>query len=365
MKKSISIILLLVLALSSASCEKSENVTEVPTGEQSADQSETVTEDETTSPDTQPVQAYVNYLTGEKCETNLDGKRCVALTVKNDRAASPQYGLSEADIIYEVSVEGGLTRFLALYADSEIMTNVAPIIDSRSYFYTLAQGHDAIFVQAGTSSHTRSIFKANDIKTVDALSGELEPAFKRDEKLKSERGSENSIMTNGSMLKYAINSSGISKTSTAGFQNYLKFSYKENTARKNGIPCSTVSVPYTSQHSPYFKYSTLDNEYKRYQYDAEHTDAATGEQLSFSNVIILFADMYTADSETGELEMLFNGGDGYLVSSGKYSQIKWRCEDNGEMRFLTADEKEDAVLCTGKTFVCVCSTKLKDKVTLA
>ncbi len=365
MKKSISIILLLTLTLAASSCESGGKEAETSTNDTVGRQNETMTESESTAESMPSEQTYLNRLTGEKCENDLDGKRCVALVVKNDRAAAPQYGLSDADIIYEVAVEGGLTRFLALYADSDEMPNVAPIIDSRSYFHTLSQGHDAIFVQAGASTYTRSIFNANGIKTVDALGGELEPAFKRDEKLKNERGSENSIMTNGKMLKYAIDSSGISETRTSGFGDYLKFSYKDNTARKSGTACSVVSVPYTSQHTPYFKYSTLDNEYRRYQYGEAHTDAANGEQLGFANVIVLFADMYTADSETGELDMLFTGGDGYLISSGKYVDIKWKLEDNGEMRFLTANETEDAVLCTGKTFVCVCSTKLKGKVTLA
>ena len=45
------------------------------------------------------------------------GKRPVAVMVNNVMPAMPQYGVEEADLIFEIPVEGDVTRFMALYAD--------------------------------------------------------------------------------------------------------------------------------------------------------------------------------------------------------------------------------------------------------
>ena len=41
-------------------------------------------------------------------------KRPVAVMVSNIKAFLPQYGIDDADIIYELPVEGGITRLMAV-----------------------------------------------------------------------------------------------------------------------------------------------------------------------------------------------------------------------------------------------------------
>ncbi|MBR6534426.1 MAG: DUF3048 domain-containing protein, partial [Clostridia bacterium] len=93
---------------------------------------------------------YTNPLTGENTSLNdILFDRPVAVVLKNDRTGAPQLGIARADIVYEASVEGGMTRLLALYADYSQISDIGPIIDSRAYFYEFAEFHDAVFVQAG------------------------------------------------------------------------------------------------------------------------------------------------------------------------------------------------------------------------
>ena len=41
----------------------------------------------------------------------------MAVMVNNVEKAMPQYGIGQADIIFEIPVEGDVTRFMALYGD--------------------------------------------------------------------------------------------------------------------------------------------------------------------------------------------------------------------------------------------------------
>ena len=72
-------------------------------------------------------------LTGElTTDSALAQRRAVAVKVDNGhRLARPQAGLAAADIVYEMLIEGGLTRFLAVF-HSEIPVRVGPVRSVRS-----------------------------------------------------------------------------------------------------------------------------------------------------------------------------------------------------------------------------------------
>ncbi|HYZ46740.1 MAG TPA: DUF3048 domain-containing protein [Actinomycetota bacterium] len=55
-------------------------------------------------------------LTGQKFPKGVDGSRpAVAVKIENSTEARPQSGLEDADLVFEEIVEGGITRFMAIY----------------------------------------------------------------------------------------------------------------------------------------------------------------------------------------------------------------------------------------------------------
>ena len=62
-----------------------------------------------------------NALTGQ-ADKNLSGSlRPLAVMIDNVKAALPQRGLSEADIVYEMVTESGITRLMAVYSVNAVM----------------------------------------------------------------------------------------------------------------------------------------------------------------------------------------------------------------------------------------------------
>ena len=61
------------------------------------------------TPTPTPEPAFYHPLTGLPCEEDLSHKRPVAVMLNNLRTALPQQGNSQADIIYELVAEGGIT----------------------------------------------------------------------------------------------------------------------------------------------------------------------------------------------------------------------------------------------------------------
>jgi hypothetical protein len=91
----------LLLALVLAACSDEA----VPTAAQDAPSASPKATEEPTCP-----------LTGEEVPPGIDVERAaVAVKVENSEEARPQSGLEHADLVYEEIVEGGITRFMAVY----------------------------------------------------------------------------------------------------------------------------------------------------------------------------------------------------------------------------------------------------------
>ena len=76
-------------------------------------------------------------------------ERPIAVMVDNDDDnARPHAGLSESYLIYEMAVEGGSTRFMALFRSAGTK-KIGPVRSSRHYYLDYAKENDVPFVVFG------------------------------------------------------------------------------------------------------------------------------------------------------------------------------------------------------------------------
>ena len=110
----------------------------------------TATTAETTVTTTTTLSPERNPLTGELgFNAAAVGKRPVAVMVNNVRASLPQYGIAAADVIYELPVEAGITRMMAVYADYTAVPDVCSVRSCRYYYPLLCLGMDAVYCHWG------------------------------------------------------------------------------------------------------------------------------------------------------------------------------------------------------------------------
>ena len=83
------------------------------------------------TPTPTPTPAFYHPLTGVPCGEDLSGKRPAAVMLNNLKAALPQQGNGQADIIYEVLAEGGITRMLAVYQDPSQLGLIGSVRSAR------------------------------------------------------------------------------------------------------------------------------------------------------------------------------------------------------------------------------------------
>ena len=76
-----------------------------------------------------------NRLTGlDDLSDEAKGKRPVAIMINNIKQSLPQYGIADADLMFECEVEGGITRMMAVYADYSKVPAVCSVRSCRYYF---------------------------------------------------------------------------------------------------------------------------------------------------------------------------------------------------------------------------------------
>ena len=95
---------------------------------------------------------FINPLTGiEDIENEeIAYRRPVAVMINNISVAQKvQTGLTQADIVYETEVEGGITRLMALFHDITKVEQFGTVRSARYPYVDLAMGHQAIYVHHG------------------------------------------------------------------------------------------------------------------------------------------------------------------------------------------------------------------------
>ena len=125
----------------------------------------------TAEPSPTPYDGPVSPLSGLPIGEEWLNRRPVAIMLNNLKEALPQMGQSQADIIYEVPAEGGITRMLAVYQSVEGVGKIGSIRSARPYYLELALGHDAIFIHAGGSEDAYTRISQWGVAALDGVQG--------------------------------------------------------------------------------------------------------------------------------------------------------------------------------------------------
>ena len=199
-KRALAFLLAVWMTLALAGCGKKPDPVPDPEPEEKTD----VSPNPNPEPEPEPepyVPAGVNPLTGLPMEPEYEDLRPAAIMLNNLKAAQPQLGISQADIIYEVPVEGGITRMLCLYQTVEGIETLGSVRSARPYFVELALGHDAIYIHAGGSQEAYANLRSWKVDHMDGVrGGEDAKIFWRDPERRKNNGYEHSLITSGEKI---------------------------------------------------------------------------------------------------------------------------------------------------------------------
>ncbi len=309
-----------------------------------------------------PVVQFTNKLTGLPTTEELSNQRPIAIMFNNLKAALPQHGIAEMDVVYEAIVEGSITRLLGVATDWKSLPTLGSIRSSRDYYIDFSDAHGGIYVHAGGSDYAYQTLWERGTDNIDGTNGPYASSafYRNQERRKKGVSLEHTLFSSGELLTKAIESSKYDTTLSDGYVAPFKFS--DTALNFDGDTANYVYIPFSNYAQSYFDYNAETGVYDKGQYvsskssldkhDSPHIDGNTNEQLAFENIIIIYTSYRTIDDK-GRQAVDFTGkGTGYYFSDGIGKEITWeRPTRTGGYTLYEADGTTELLMNTGKTYI--------------
>lgn len=230
-----------------------------------------------------------------------------------------QCGLQDAYIVYEIIVEGGYTRLMAIFKDKDL-DRIGSVRSSRHYFLDYALENDAIYVHFGWSPQAESDMKSLGVNNINFMSF---GGYTRDYSLGL--ATEHTAFTKTSEITRGAEYYGYRTTTDS--KPLLDYSAKQLpiSTYDNAVPATNININYSTSRSTSFEYDSENKVYKRFQNGYEHKDYITGNQYTVKNIIVYQVNNYTISGDTKGRQTLDNigSGEGWFITEGYAVPITW------------------------------------------
>lgn len=281
-------------------------------------------------------------------ELNSNSRSYAVMINNHSQARAHHAGLQDAYLIYEIIVEGGLTRYMAVFKDQDT-AKIGSVRSSRHYFLDYALENDAIYTHWGWSPQAQSDISKYNINNINGLTWEG-TYFYRDKSLNV--SSEHTGFTTMEMLKNAAKRLNYRTTSTE--KPLLNYEVDEiDTTNMETIPANTVTIKYSSSITDKYVYDEENKVYKRYVNNKEHVDDVTKKQYTFKNIITYqVANSTIKGDDKGRQEIANIGkGTGYYISNGVAVKINWEKTSRDSKTIYTYEDGTPLKVNDGNTFI--------------
>lgn len=272
--------------------------------------------------------------------------RPYAIMINNvEGARKLQSGLQDAYMVYELMVEGGITRYLALFLD-QTTERIGSIRSARHYYLDYALENDAIYVHHGYSPQARedwSKLGVDRIEVNESTTGWRDKSasktyeftlFTNIEKLGKGIRSKRTERNKDLLLNYSVDNIDISQMEGA-------------------IPANKVDIKYSSNTTTNYKYDTDNNIYLRSVNDKSQNDYVTGKQLTVKNIIVYkvkYSNIQGDDKGRQTIDNVGNGT-GYYISNGYAVPITWKKDSRSSATIYKYNNGKEIQVNDGNTFI--------------
>jgi len=312
------------------------------------------------TPDPNPTLDGINPLTGEPFVAQYERNRPVAIVLNNLPEALPLNGVSDADIIYEYPVEGGLTRMLAIFQDVFYVEKIGCIRSARHYTVQLANAYDAIFLSAGRSPQALAEVRSLGIPFLNEVEGPHREVFFRDRNRIPGRRVDNlhSVVTTGERLYHWLPEYDFRLTHEDDFAPALTFT--EDGTPRGGSTAEVIHMRFSAAKSTTFTFDSTLRKYTVRQSNIDFVDANDGSQPAYANIVFIKTSVTGLRNDAaGRLDIVTTGsGTGYFASGGRYVRINWARSDLSSPYIFTLEDGSRFDFGIGKTYICIIPTNI-------
>ena len=279
------------------------------------------------APKTPPVWS----LTGLPGPDDAQIQPIVVVKIENDPVVRPQTGLDRADLIFEELVEGGMTRFAAIY-QSDLPDEVGPVRSVRHVDVAIAEPMADAFVFSGGARRTMKFVKRK-IPTTISVINEGAPGMYRKPGLSAPHdlfikisemldsiAAKNTAST-GFFVRPEVSTTTTSPSATSSS------SASASPTALTGKSVSSVGVVFSSFAGPNWKWNDTDKMWMRSEGIKPFLNK-DGTQFGTNNLVIIEVREIDAGykGQTGGYvprTVLTGSGRAWVLNDGKAIELAW------------------------------------------
>ena len=205
-------------------------------------------------------------------------KRPLVIKVANDPAARPQSGMSQADLVLEIPVEGGITRY-ALVFQSQDPSKVGPVRSARQSDLNYLPALHAILAHVGASESVTQMVRdaAKSGAFIDIDEFQHADAFER----VAGKVAPYNAYTSGSKIRDAAGDAGRARVDVPALQ------FDASVGKAAGKEATSLAIPYTGAGKVTYAFDAAAGSYHRTQGGQLTMDADAKKEVMPDNVVVI------------------------------------------------------------------------------
>ena len=263
----------------------------------------------------------------------------LSVIIENSSAARPHSGLSQADVVYEFTVDGfQITRFLAIF-ESIVPNKIGPVRSGRIPIVDIAKQWMLPFAHYGAAEtgegDAYSIIRntAWPIR-FDGVSGLNHSYFYRDASRKAPHNA------------YFRGEDALERIEDMNVTSHFKF---DDITNVDGSNAEKITFEYSGQLRSKYEFNVTSGMYERFINDKSMIDLNTEAVVNVKNILVIHAPHRRAEVHQYALIDFSNEGKAEFFINGKHEEGVWK-NQNGMIRFYKSTN-EEVILLPGNTWI--------------
>ena len=267
--------------------------------------------------------------------------KAVAVMIGNTSEARPQSGLSQADVVYEIMMEGmSITRLMAIFG-SEYPEKVGPIRSIRIPFVQKLDEWDVAIAHYGGAETGKgdalSLLETIDVPIrFDGVKGINTAYFWRDSARKAPHNA------------YMNLAKAIQKVPVMDIRKHFIFN---PAAELSGDEVSTLKIRFASSNTVRYDYDPEGERYLRSVNDEQQFDALNDEPLAATNLILQTVPYRIVESVGYVLTDFTGSGKADYYIGGQHIEGTWEKPDKGDVTVYYDANHQEIELLPGSTWI--------------
>lgn len=281
-----------------------------------------------------------SHLTGLQVQPEVNTRSAIGVMIENSPDARPQSGLKDAGVVYEAVVEGGITRFLAVFQDTN-PESVGPVRSVRPYYLDFLAPYNAAIMHVGGSGEALAQIRSQGFKDLDRKG-----AYWRE----SSRYAPHNAYTSLPKLREIEQQAGFTPATYEG----LVRGGEDQAAAAVTARAITVNMSNSANYTVNYEFDPATNTYKRSVGGKPHMDAGSNTQLSPKVLVVPVIPR----SQSGIYSVYAVNGSGKVLvfQNGTVTEGTWSKSERSSQFKFTGSDGQPLKLAPGQTWITLAAT---------